>query len=79
MTESNPNEVYGEPNFDALKVIQMASLWVPRILYAAAKLGIADVIAERARRADEVAAALNTNPDVTYRLLRALTDLKIFS
>ncbi len=39
--------------------------------YAVARLGIADALASGARTAEEVAADLGTDPDATFRLLRA--------
>jgi O-methyltransferase domain/Dimerisation domain len=46
--------------------------------YAAAKLGIADVLASGPRSAAEVAAETGSHPDATYRLLRACADLGLF-
>ncbi|ALG08362.1 methyltransferase [Kibdelosporangium phytohabitans] len=48
-------------------------------IYTAAKLGVADVLAEGPRTADEIAAEVGANPDGTYRLLRALTTRSIFA
>ncbi|WP_374454417.1 methyltransferase [Nocardioides sp.] len=53
-------------------VLELASgFMATHITYAVARLGIADVLAPRARPAAEVAGELGTNPDATYRLLRA--------
>ena len=40
-------------------------------VYAVARLGVADVLAGGARTAEDVAAELGTDPDATFRLLRA--------
>ncbi|MGV0792363.1 methyltransferase [Mycolicibacterium sp. XJ1819] len=46
--------------------------WVTQTIYVAAKLGIADELAEGPLRADEVARRVGTHPDATFRLMRAL-------
>ena len=46
--------------------------WVTQCVYVAAKLGIADELADGALQADEVARRLGTHPDATFRLMRAL-------
>ncbi|WP_051871648.1 methyltransferase [Streptomyces sclerotialus] len=48
-------------------------------IYTAAKLGIADVLAEGPRTAEEIAAKVEADPDGVYRLLRALTTRAIFA
>src|SRR5579875_944884 len=48
------------------------SLVVHCALYAAARLGVADVLAGGPRSSGEIAAAVGSGPDATYRLLRAL-------
>ena len=47
-------------------------------VYAVARLGIADVLANGARSAEDVAAELGSSPDATYRLLRACAPLGLF-
>jgi hypothetical protein len=44
-------------------------------LYAVARLGVADVLAAGARTSTDVAGELGTDPDATYRLLRASAGL----
>jgi DNA-binding IclR family transcriptional regulator len=44
-----------------------------RTCYAAAKLGIADLLANGARTSDDLAQELGVSPRALYRLLRALT------
>lgn len=48
-------------------------------IYTAAKLGIADVLADGPATADEIATKVGAHPDGTYRLLRALTTQSIFA
>jgi C-methyltransferase len=52
--------------------------WVSQAIYAAAELGIADLLAEGDKSADELAQATGANADSLYRLLRALTTVGIF-
>lgn len=53
--------------------------WISQAIYAAAKFGIADLLKEGPKSVDELAAATNTEPDLLYRLLRALASVGIFS
>lgn len=46
--------------------------WFTAALYAAVRLGIADQLADGPARADAVAAKAGTDPQATYRLMRAL-------
>lgn len=55
----------------------IVGLWVPQTVYAAAELGIADVLAEKPLPAAAVAEQLGTHPDATARLLRALVTLEL--
>jgi SAM-dependent methyltransferase len=47
-------------------------------VYVAAKLGVADLVADRARPAGELAAAVDADEDSLYRLLRLLSGYGIF-
>ena len=47
-------------------------------IYAAAKLGIADVLANGPLSAEDVAAEVGSDPDATYRLLRACATFGVF-
>jgi len=56
-----------------LQIIEMGlALWASRLVYAAAKLGIADHIGEGAKSAEQLAAATNTHAPSLYRFLRTL-------
>ena len=57
----------------------MTGYWISKAIYVAAKLGVADLVAEGPRTADELAAATQTNADALYRVLRALASVGIFS
>lgn len=51
--------------------------WISQAIYAAAKLGIADLLAEGPKRSEELAKATETHPRALYRLLRALASLGV--
>jgi hypothetical protein len=53
--------------------------WSAQAIYAAAKLGIADLLASEPKTAAELAAATNTSPDALYRVLRALASVGVFT
>lgn len=61
-------------------LIQMISgMWVTQLVYVAAKLGIADLLAQRGPLdAEALAAATGAHPRTLYRALRALTTVGIF-
>src|SRR4051794_21281654 len=52
---------------------------VTQMIYVAAKLGIADLLREGPRTADELAAETGTHGPSLYRLLRALAGFRIFA
>lgn len=52
--------------------------WLSQAIYAAAKFGIADLLAAGPRTADDLAGETSTNADALYRLLRALASAGIF-
>ena len=53
------------------------SSWMTQAAYVAAKLGIADLLADGPKTSDELAAATGTHPRSLHRLLRALTTIGI--
>ncbi len=53
------------------------SLITHRAIYAAAKLGIPDLLASGARPSDDVARLTKTSPGALYRLLRALSSVGV--
>lgn len=58
------------------QLIQMGTAhWVSRILFVAAKLGLADRLASGAKTADELAGPTGTQAGPLYRLMRALGNL----
>lgn len=57
----------------------LTGYWVAQALYAAAKLGLADLIAGSPRSAADLAAATGTDAPSLYRLLRALASVGVFA
>jgi hypothetical protein len=53
--------------------------WLSQAIYAAAKFGIADLLAAGPRSIDDLAQETSTNADALYRLLRALASVGIFA
>ncbi len=53
--------------------------WVSRITYAAAKLGIADILSDGAKSFDEIATSVGAHAPSIYRLLRALASVGLLN
>src|SRR6185436_12505158 len=53
--------------------------WNTQAIYVAAKLGIADLLTNGPRSADDLAQATKTHSPSLYRLLRALASMGIFA
>jgi hypothetical protein len=69
-----------EPTPPHARLIQMGTgYWVSRIVYAAAKLGLADHLADRPKSAAELAGPTNTHEPSLHRLMRTLASLGILS
>ena len=65
------------PHFIKLRNLVFES-FNAQAVYAAAKVGIADLLEEGPKSADYLADATGNNPDALYRLLRALASVGIF-
>ena len=62
------------------QLIQMgAASWVSAVVYAAAKLAVADHLAAGPKSAAELAAATGTHAPSLHRLMRTLTGLGILT
>jgi hypothetical protein len=57
----------------------MTGYWVSQALYVAAKIGIADLLADGPRRVEDLAAAAATHAPSLHRVLRALASLGVFT
>jgi Dimerisation domain len=78
MPENNHDETQTAPPHAQL--VQMALAYcTSRIVYIAAKLGLADHLAEGPKSADELAGPTGTHAPSLYRLMRALANLGILT
>ena len=67
-------------NHTRMALLQMSSgYWISQSLYAAAKLGIADLLKNGAKNCEELASVTNTNARALYRLMRGLASVKVFA
>ena len=57
----------------------ISGYWISQAVYVAAKLKIADLLAQRPQSLSELAAATKTHEPSLYRLLRALASVGIFA
>jgi hypothetical protein len=57
----------------------VSGYWYTQTVYVAAELGIAELLQDGSKSAQELAEATGTNPTALYRLLRALASLEIFA
>jgi ubiquinone/menaquinone biosynthesis C-methylase UbiE len=66
-----------QPQFAMLQMI--AGFWVSRAIYVAAKLGLADLVKDSPKTADELARLTGTHAPSLYRVLRALAGVGVFA
>lgn len=57
----------------------LSGYWYTQTIYVAAKLGLAELLKDGPKSAQELAQATATNPRALYRLLRALASIGIFA
>jgi hypothetical protein len=57
----------------------MSGYWHTQAIHVAARLGVADLLKDGPRSAEELAGSTGTHPRALYRLLRALASLGIFA
>jgi ubiquinone/menaquinone biosynthesis C-methylase UbiE len=57
----------------------VSGYWYTQTIYVATKLGIAELLKDGPKSAQELAQATGTNPRALYRLLRALASISIFA
>jgi hypothetical protein len=74
--DPNPAE---PPPPQAVLLNMIAGKWVAQAISVAAKLKVADYLADGPRSCGELAKALEANPDALYRLLRALASVGVFA
>ena len=73
------NPAAGAPAADRVAIQLLTGMWAMQACASAARLGIPELIAERAMTADEVATSARTHPGATRRLLRALASIGAFA
>jgi precorrin-6B methylase 2 len=56
----------------------ITGFWISQAIYAAAKLGIADLLKDGSKPCEELARATEVRPQALYRLLRALASVGVF-
>ena len=77
MATSSPNVAAALSPPEVL--IQMITgFWISQAIYAAAKLGIADLVKDGPKPCEELAQATGMRPQTLYRLLRALASVGVF-
>jgi SAM-dependent methyltransferase len=57
----------------------LTGYWISQALYVAAKLGLADLLRDGRRTAQDLASATKSHPKSIYRLLRGLASLGVFA
>lgn len=65
------------PHEQMLRLI--SGYWISQAVYVAAKLGLADLVKDGPRSADDLASATRTHGPSLYRLLRALAGVGVFT
>ena len=78
MSENGPTGVDPVPP-PATLLQMMTGYWVSQALYVAAKLGVADLLADGPRPVEALAAATQTNAPSLRRVLRALASVGVFT
>ena len=62
----------------ALSMIELFNRYIPtRVIYVAAKLGLADSIGAEGAKAEDLAGKLSVHPDALYRVMRVLAGLGV--
>ncbi len=57
----------------------LTGYWIAQALYVAAKLGLADLVKDGPRTAEDLASTTQSHPRSLYRLLRALASVGVFA
>jgi hypothetical protein len=78
MSEDGPTGAGAVPP-PATLLQMMTGYWVSQALYVAAKLGVADLLADGPRPVEELAAATQTDARSLRRVLRALASVGVFT
>ncbi|TKD11952.1 methyltransferase [Polyangium fumosum] len=62
-----------------MRALSVYNMWISRMIYVAAKLGIADLIEEGPRSSEDLAASLGVDAGALHRMLRALSGAGVFA
>jgi alkyl hydroperoxide reductase subunit AhpC/SAM-dependent methyltransferase len=80
LKSGEPQNSQAQPKPPHAQLIEMATAhWLSRIIYVAAKLGLADHLAEGPKSADELAGPTGTHAPSLYRLMRTLAHLGLLN
>src|SRR5262249_4644475 len=80
LKSGEPRNPQAQPKPPHAQLIEMATAhWTSRIIYVAAKLGLADHLAEGPKSADELAVPTGTHAQSLYRLMRTLAHLGLLN
>jgi hypothetical protein len=64
----------------SLRILQLATgYWISRTLYVVTQLGIADLLKDGPKTAEELATATRNNPDALFRVMRVLAVVGVFA
>jgi hypothetical protein len=80
-SQSNPGISGDTSSHQALRTLNRLfyeGYMTSRAIHVAACLGIADVLKDGPLNTEQIAAAIDVNPDALYRLLRALASMGVF-
>ena len=67
-----------DPSSPEALIQMITGFWISQAIYAAAKLGIADLVKEGPKPCEDLAQATGMHPQTLYRLLRALASVGVF-
>ena len=78
MSENGPTDT-GAVSSPATLLQMMTGYWVSQALYVAAKLGVADLLADEPQPVEDLAAATQSDASSLRRVLRALASVGVFT
>ncbi|MEW6125820.1 MAG: methyltransferase [Acidobacteriota bacterium] len=78
MSKQAPSQLVSEVPLEVQFLQMLSGYWVSQSLYVAARLGIADLLANGSRAVEDLAQASNSHTENLYRLLRALAGVGVF-
>jgi SAM-dependent methyltransferase len=79
MAEISPNNSTSNSSPPIAMLQMISGVWLAQLIYAAARLGIADLLKDGPKSIENIAQSTNTQVPYLYRALRALASYGIFS